>query len=309
MNVQRTFWTLPFAAVFLITTIASAADPVAPIQLRYTMPPGETNAYTFTVTQQGESGKETMRGTLIVRTRMEGNSLTVSFKGMLHQKMTPGSPMMMGYRLGGSLNLSAYLGYNFGPAPESREMVIDETGHILRLSGDSVLPAPLGSLLGSFLIRVPPTPTAGWEQEAPVFLLDEPLLAGPVIAFQPAYGPVPYYPGRGPQATLSAREKISVKVTEATAETVTLQRESVVESLLRTGNEPRLGGSSKTTVVLERAGGWPRLVEIESKIAALTDNVSRRSLLTLKWELLQGAEREAALKPPNSWQTWNPTTR
>jgi hypothetical protein len=297
MNLQKSFWILPLATAILITT-AAAADPVAPIQLRYRMEPGQTNAYSLTITQQGESGRETMTGTLLVSSRQEGNHLVLSLKGQLRPKMTPGSPMMMGYRPGSPVTLSSYLGMNYGPFVDSREMVIDELGRILRVTSDSVLPVPLGSLLGSFLIQVPSEATSGWEKEEPVFLLDEPLLAGPVIAFQPSSGPMPYYPGRVVQATLAARQKASVKVVEATPETVTLLREASIESSLRTGNEPRLGGSVQTKVVLDRAGGWPRMVDSECKSAAVTDNLSRRSLLTLKWQLLEGSERETALTPP-----------
>jgi hypothetical protein len=87
-------------------------------------------------------------------------------------------------------------------------------------------------------------------------------------------------------------------VTGSTPETATLQKDSTLETLLRTGNEPRISGSTQTKVVLDRAEGWPRLVEMEGKSAALTENLSRSSMLSLKWELLEGAEREAALTPP-----------
>jgi hypothetical protein len=299
MKLQRDSWVLCFSTISLIAAVAGAAETSAPLQLRYALPPGKTNAYNFTITQQGESGRETVTGTLLVSARKEGGYLAISVKGQLRPKMTPGSPMMMmGYRPGGPVSLNTYLGYTSGPSADSREMVIDETGRILRLSGDSALPVPLGSLLTSFLTRVPVEPTAGWEKEEDVFLLDEPLLAGPVIASQQSSGPTVYYPGRPAQATIAARQKRSVKVTESTAETVTLQEEAALESLLRTGNEPRISGSTQARVILDRVEGWPRLMEIEGKSAALTDNLSRRSVLTLKWQLLEGAEREAALTPP-----------
>ncbi len=87
-------------------------------------------------------------------------------------------------------------------------------------------------------------------------------------------------------------------MTGATPETVTLRQDVTLETLLRTGNEPRISGSIQTKVVLDRAEGWPRLVEMEGKSAALTENLSRSSVLSLKWQLLEGAEREAALNPP-----------
>ena len=281
-----------------MAALAGAAETPAPLQLRYALPPGQTNAYNLTITQQGESGRETMTGTLLVSTRKEGAFVAISVKGQMRPKMTPGSPMMMGYRPGAPASLNTFLGFAYGPPTESREMVIDETGRVLRLRGDSALPIPLGSLLTSFLIQVPTEPTAGWEKDEYVYLLDEPLLAGPLVASSQSFGPMYYNPGRTAQATVTARQKTSGKLTGSTEQTVTLQADSTLETLLRTGNEPRISGSTQMKIVLDRAEGWPRLVEMESKCAALTENLSRSIVLSLKWQLLEGAEREAALAPP-----------
>jgi HEAT repeat protein len=239
-----------------------------------------------------------MTGTLLVSTRKEDAFVAISVKGQMRPKMTPGSPMMMGYRPGAPASLNTFLGFAYGPPTESREMVIDETGRVLRLRGDSALPIPLGSLLTSFLIQIPAEPTAGWEKDEYVFLLDEPLLAGPLVASVQSPRPMYYNPGQPAQATVTARQKTSVKLTGSTEQTVTLQADGTLETLLRTGNESRITGSTQTKVVLDRAEGWPRLVETECKSAALTENLSRSSVLSLKWQLLEGAEREAALAPP-----------
>ncbi len=192
MKLQKGFWFLCFVTTSLMAAVAAAAEASAPLQLRYALPPDKTNAYNLTITQQGESGRETMAGTLVVSTRKEGAYMAISVKGQMRPKMTPGNPMMMmmGYRPGAPASLSTFLGYNYGPAPESREMAIDETGRVLRLRGDSALPVPLGSLLTSFLAQVPTEPTTGWEKDEYVFLLDEPLLAGPLVASLQSFGPM-----------------------------------------------------------------------------------------------------------------------
>jgi hypothetical protein len=300
MKPQRGLSTLTILATSFIVTLAGAADTPAPVSLRYALPPGKTNAYNITITQQGESGRETMTGTLLVSTAKEGGYLAITVKGQLRPKMTPGNPMMMGYRPGAPVSLNAYLGYNYGPYPEAREVVIDETGQVLRLRGDSALPVPLGSLLTSFLTRFPAEPTAGWEKTENVYLMDEPILAGPLTPSVQNFGSIYYNygPGRPAQATVTARQKTTVKVTDATQESVTLQEDVALETLLHTGNEPRISGSAQTKVVLDRSEGWPRLLETEAKSAALTENLSRSSVLSLKWQLLEGAQREAALTPP-----------
>jgi HEAT repeat protein len=298
MRLQKGSQALCLAAASLIAAVAGAADNPAPLQLRYALPPGKTNAYSLTITMQGESGRETMTGTMLVSTRKEGAYVAISVKGQMRPKMTPGSPMMMGYRPGAPASLNTFLGYAYGPMTEPREMVIDETGRVLRLRGDSALPIPLGSVLTSFLTPVPAEPTAGWEKDEYVYMLDEPLLAGPLVASLQNFGPMYYGPGRSAQGTIAARQKTSVKVTGSTGETVTLEKTCTLETPMRTGNEPRISGSSKAKIAFDRDEGWPRSVELEAKSAALTENLSRSSLLSLTWQLLEGAERETALAPP-----------
>ena len=298
MSNQRGYVILQLAAATFLAGAIQAVDTTAPQPLRYAIAAGQTNAYTLTITQQGESGRETMTGTLVVSSRKESEGLALSFRGQLRPKMTPGIPYMsMGFRPGMPVTLNSYFTSTYGPPADAREIVIDPTGQVLRLAGDLALPLPLGSLLTSFLMPLPSGAAVSWEKEEVVFLLDEPLLAGPAVVFQ-QQGPMVYYPGRAAQAALAARQKTSVKVVESIDQSVTLQAQSEVESLWRTGNEPRLSGSTQTKLVLDRVAGWPRRVEMESKSAATTEQLSRRNLLTLKWELLEGAEREAALNPP-----------
>src|SRR5437879_2278414 len=104
MKPQRRSWVLHLATASLFAAAAGAADTPAPLQMRYAMEPGKTNAYNLTITQQGESGRETMSGTLLVSARKEGSHLAISVKGQLRPKMTPGS-MMMGYRPTGPVSL------------------------------------------------------------------------------------------------------------------------------------------------------------------------------------------------------------
>jgi HEAT repeat protein len=51
-------------------------------------------------------------------------------------------------------------------------------------------------------------------------------------------------------------------------------------------------------IEFDRALGLPKRVELECKTQAVTENLSRRSVLTLRWQLLEGAERDKALAPP-----------
>jgi HEAT repeat protein len=64
------------------------------------------------------------------------------------------------------------------------------------------------------------------------------------------------------------------------------------------GSEPRVSATGEGRIEFDRALGLPKLVELECKTLAVTENVSRRSVITVRWQLLAGAERDKALAPP-----------
>ena len=277
-----------------------AAAEVTPVLLRYAFVPGQTNAYTLQIEAQGETGREAIAGTFVVTSRAVGTNLTsLTLRGQMHPKFQPGmQPPMMGYRPGYAMPLSSY---TYGPQFDNRELVIDERGEVVRQAGDLALPIPLGQLLTSLVQPLPAEATTGWETEKDAFVLDEPLLQGPATAFLnpqggPGYGG--FYPGRPPQGVLAVRQKTRIKVKEVTPASVTLQKTLSLDSALLTGSEPRVSAAGEGQIVLDRNNGLPKLVELECKSVAVTENVSRRSMVTLRWQLLEGAERDKAIAPP-----------
>ena len=268
--------------------------------LRYTFGPGQTNAYSLQIEAQGESGREAIAGTFVVSARaVATNLIGLTWRGQLRPKSLGGMPPMMGYRPGSVMPLSSLA---YGPQNDTRELVIDERGDIVRQAGDLALPIPLGQLMVSLIQPLPAEATTGWETEQDVFVLDEPLLQGPATAFlNPPGGGFMYggyYPGRPAQGALAARQKTKFKVTEVTPATVTLKKVLTLDSRLLTGLEPRVSAAGEGQIVFDRAVGLPQRVELECKSVAVTENSSRRSGLTLRWQLLEGAEREKAIAPP-----------
>jgi hypothetical protein len=288
---------LTSAALFHACPLAAAE--ITPTLLRYTFAPGQTNAYSLQIEAQGETGREAIIGTFVVSSRaVATNLIGLSLRGQLRPKSLGGMPPMMGYRPGSAPSLSTLA---YGPQSELRELVIDERGRIVRQAGDQTLPIPLGQLMASLVQPLPAEATAGWEAEDDVFVLDEPLLQGPGIAFlnaQGGFGYPSYYPGRPVQGVLAARQKTRMKVTEVTPATVTLQKVLSLDSRMLTGSEPRVSAAGEGQVVLDRAAGLPKRVELECKTVVVTENLSRRSVVTLRWQLLEGAEREKAIVPP-----------
>jgi HEAT repeat protein len=51
-------------------------------------------------------------------------------------------------------------------------------------------------------------------------------------------------------------------------------------------------------MVLERATGWPRSLEMQHKVVVITEYLSRRMVVSMKWQQLEGEERATALQPP-----------
>jgi hypothetical protein len=292
-------WLPALAGAVLLSMHGVVAAEVAPLLMRYAFAPGQTNAYSLQIEAQGESGREAIAGTMVVSARAVGsNYIGLTLRGQLRPKSLGGMPPMMGYRPGSSMPLSSYA---YGYPGQDKELVIDDRGRIIRQAGDQALPIPLGQLAASLVQPFPAEATAGWETAEEVFVLDEPLLQGPAPAFLSAPGGMsygPYYPGRGAQGVLAAQQKTRVKVTEVTAQKVLLEKSVALDSRMLTGSEPRVSASGEGRIEFDRTLGLPRHIELEYKTLAVTENLSRRSLVTLRWQLLEGAEREKALVPP-----------
>jgi HEAT repeat protein len=107
----------------------------------------------------------------------------------------------------------------------------------------------------------------------------------------------PYYPGRGSQGVLRAKQRAQMKVTGASADTVTIEKKAFLKTICSTGGEPRVSATAEGRISIDTTTGWPKTIEMECKTIVVTENLSRRTVLNLKWQLLEGAEREAALVP------------
>jgi hypothetical protein len=120
---------------------------------------------------------------------------------------------------------------------------------------------------------------------------------------------MPFFPGQrgqGAQGVLTARQKTTVRVKEVTPQTVSFEKTLSLDSYLMTGSEPRVSATGHGKYVFDRAAGCPKRVELECTTVEVTEDLSRRSILTLRWEMLEGAEREAALAPPPPVPTEKP---
>jgi hypothetical protein len=291
---------LTLTAICIPLTIPGA-EPVDVATLRYHFAPDTTNAYSLQIESQGESGREAIEGVYLVTTKgVTGNVATLTFKGRLNSKMIPNQPpMMMGYRGPGSpMTLSSY---TMRPQVEGMEIIVDDQGAVVRDSGDTPLPAPLGQIMTSLFEKFPAAGTNAWDSRTEVNIADDPLVQGPAQTFlNSPYGGMNfgYYPGRPGLGILAAQLDTKLRATALTNDSVAFHKTLTLESRMRTGSEPRVSATGDGDFVFNQKTGVPESIELRCKTSVVTENVSRRSTVTLRWKFLQGAERETALNPP-----------
>lgn len=282
------------ALVVSITTPKASADSAA-APLRYVFAPTITNAYRIDIESQGDSGREAVTGVFLVSARSAGGSYTtLTLNGRFQPK--PGLGMIPMYRPGSAVPLSALLsGMTMGP----RELTIDELGRWARAAGDLPLPIPLGTVMTALFPELPEQSNDTWTNSQKVVVMDDPACLGPspVFSSQPPYS-YGYNPGRSAQGALCAVQSVRWELKESTDAGATFRRSLTLNSGLALGSEPRISATGEGQVVFDRKAGVARLIELETKTTALSEHLSRRTLLTFRAELLQGAAREQALNPP-----------
>lgn len=310
---QLTRFTPLLLSVLLVG--AQPAEAARSSALRYRLAEGPTNLYSVQIEVRGENGTETLAGNLFVAPRAAAsNVLSLALRGTLTPKRDAASMRMpMPYGSGGN--------YPRWMTPvslnEGAEIQFDECGRVLRVAGDYPLPIPLGTLAQAFVEPLPAKSDSRWETTDNLAVLDEPLSLGPAAAFpstQP-YGMSPYYGGpfgsRGNVlALVPIARKVRCEIKSTTAGQVTIAKRLSLDSFLQFGSEPRISASGEGEFVLDQETGLLRRAELQCKAVANTDTVTRRTTVTLKIKLLEGAEREAALQPPPAGQsTPGQTTR
>lgn len=274
------------------TKVVAAKAPV----LRYRAEPA-TNVYSVVIEMRSETGKETLAGNILVTTRPAGsNVISLSFQGNLAPKR---EPLAMPYYGGRPSRWMQPINLGAGS-----ELLMDDQGHILRFSGDYPLPVPLGSVEQLFVPQLPTRSETKWEFAEELPVQDEPLGLGPTKGFgwmQSGYGGMGYPYGMGVNRNTSAimlvlqRTKAEVKGTAATA--VVIQQRIALDSPLVIEAEPRLSATGEGTVTFDGAGGFLRALESDYQALFNSENSTRRTTAKVKIQLLEGAERAAALAP------------
>lgn len=285
----------------IFLALPQSADAARASALRYRLAGGITNFYSVQLEVRGENGTEALAGNLYVAPRqVTSNVLGLNLRGTLMPKRDPSVPFrppMYG-------SAGSYPRWNMPVSlNEGLDIQFDDCGHVLRISGDFALPIPLGTLAQAFVEVLPAKAESKWEITDNLAVLDEPFSVGPAMSFIPLQPySMSYYVGpmgsRGNQYALvpvTRRQRYEIKSTANNQ--VTVAKRVSLDSQLQFGNEPRISANGEGEFVLDQETGLLQRAELQCKAVANSDTVTRRSTVSLKLRLLEGAEREKALQP------------
>ncbi len=290
---------LRIGSVLLISGWLASAREAA---LRYKFSTGQTNAFAIEVMVRGENGAEVTTGNVIVVTKdVTTNGAKIVCRGNLKVETKPTPQRGPNY----------YSGYmpmrTLNALQNGCELDLDDRGQVIRDGGDYLLAVPLGKLIQSIFEPLPAKSGVG-ESADSVVALDEPLWLGPSeFLLNPSPNGPPYYGGfmgYNPRQAQQGALKLSrhtvwkeTKIT-TTADTVVFNKNTTLESLLKTGNEPRLTASSESVMTFNRTAGLFEKIETQGDVSSQTETASRKAKVSLKCHLLSGAELAAVLNPP-----------
>ncbi len=297
MKAIRILRRIPGLGACLAAQSLLAADDVP--MLRYSFDTPQTNVYDVRIETRGEYGTETLAGILsVIMAPTEGGQIRLLVRGTLTPRREPGSPSQP-YFPGGPMRFTPPMNFGLG---EQFELRANTRGRVLRQTGNYPLAAPLGEVLNTFVEPFPDAAETQWETSDTAWVLDEPLCLGPAAGLLS----LPYgiglayhsYPGRAGVAALAVRRRVNCKIASATTGTVTIHKQIDLESLMMNGGQPRLSANAEGELAFDRETGVLSRILIEGKSVVSTETLTRRTTVALRCARLEGAELEAALKPP-----------
>lgn len=288
------------ATLFLFTLILTvSAREAAP---RFQFIAGQTNVFAVEITVRSEMASEVSTGNVFLVTReVATNSATLACRGNLRGEIRRTSPrgpgMFGGYYPGGMMQ-------NQNVFPNDCEITLDFQGNEIRDGGDYVLAAPLGKLVQSLYAPLPAK--AGMEETSScVNVLDDPFWLGPADNFlnvrmngQPISMNYYHMGQRTVIATLAVLNQTTTRAKNTSEAVMDLHRQAKLESLLKTGKEPRFIATSESDLTFDRNLGLFTRIETQADVNSQTETTSRKARVTFKARLLTDAELAAALAPP-----------
>ncbi len=178
------------------------------------------------------------------------------------------------------------------------QIVADSTGRVARTSGGIQLPALLGEMGAYVLDVLPPDNRSAWEVANTIVLSES--NGGPRMPFGPRFGGRPRgprFPGApglpGGARTRQGEERISYKRGAAAGDTVAIQKryQMIVPAA---GDSPAIAMLGEGQISFDVKLGVPRTIDFKGELRV---GGGGRVPLRVSYKLVEGAEREQALKP------------
>ncbi len=289
-----------------------------PPDLNYAWKAGQTYAYSFEVTIGESPSGVVLSGSSVYTVKgVDAEGITLSHRGWVittergkDGKVPPG-----GIR---------------GPtATNAIELKLDPKGNVLKASGSAQLPL-LGDLSMLIIEPFPDEPTTSWDDSRTITLREIQQTPG-----ASGVGPRLGRPGldnlpTGPRSRLSARPRLNsrlrgrqaapqpqpkpptqVTITnheagEETAYTLgevqgdqaSIRKEYELATRELVGDEPRLKMTGEGTIAFDLKAGVPLAMDYKVEVVEISDQARFRVPIKVVCKLLEGKERELALRPP-----------
>jgi hypothetical protein len=249
----------------------AAVKPGAPA---YRLNAGQVVVFEVSIKMDGAQAVETWSGPLAYRVTSVEDGFTLGFRSALESKRR----LKEGTDETTAITSIRRLGLFRIPSTEADSALkIDSTVSILRQSSEGAFPSYLGSVSRLMLESLPDKAATAWESST----------EGSIS--------VPSGPGKDDTVALLAREKTAYSLEEAGASPV-IRKQYELATREQAGGEPKvkITGTGKTT--FDTQAGLPREMSFDGTVAEANKNAVIKTLVTISGKLLEGKEREEALR-------------
>jgi hypothetical protein len=279
--------------IFLLHTVCSLADGQP--ELRYGSNGRSTNVYRVEIEALSEQGKEILGGFVsVISSSQHAGKIDYDFRGMVQGRWEPPPGRGAAFSYIPSGYYPAYLG-------EGCSLQFNEHGQILSEAGNVPLACPLGSLMQLFVEPLPHSPTNAWEvrDNATIVFHPSPMsILGPASITTPPNNPAPIR-GRPSQVVYPVTRQMTYATsTNETSQILRIKKQVRIESALQVGDEPRIDATGDGEIIFDRGLGAIRESSLKCKTLLNSETMQGRRTTTLSLKLLEGAERERVLRPP-----------
>jgi hypothetical protein len=176
-------------------------------------------------------------------------------------------------------------------AARTNEIRIDPFGQVLKSSGESQLPFVLGNMSMLALFPLSPEGKASWEVKSTCVIQESTPQKAPISKLKKKLPPPP------PKTTdYPAQETTVFTIEKQTGDLVIINKKYVLKTRHEVDGKPYLEFEGEGPITFDKKAGIPRAMEFKGVLRSASRNSDLP--ITVSYKLLEGEEREKALKLP-----------